>query len=338
MASRKKDVPTKKEVPTQMKLRHAVPLTRDSQGIYSLAWSPDGQELIVGFGNGAIQAVNPADGKPSRDIFSGGVSRQATTCLCFHPKDPSHLIAVGAEGIVAVYDTKTGKCKSTITEENTNLYTVDISADGGTYATAGSNRSIKIYDTRTNQVINVLEPADYVTSGKELKPIDGHTRRIFAVRFHPEERHIFVSGGWDDSIKIWDKRMASEARKVLTGPHICGPAIDIKSSKILTGSWVAKHALQIWDFRKSTPEKNIPFREDKDHGEFIYAARFCVSDIVVAGGSGTNSVQAINYKTDTALGEIKLHAHPVHVITTMFDGQNVAFGGGGGNLHIAYLL
>ncbi|XP_059495374.1 uncharacterized protein LOC125446485 isoform X2 [Stegostoma tigrinum] len=228
MASRKKDVPAKKEVPTQMKLRHAVPLTRDSQGIYSLAWSPDGQELIVGFGNGAIQAVNPANGKPSRDIFSGGVSRQATTCLCFHPKDPSHLITVGAEGIVAVYDTKTGKCKSTITEENTYLYTVDISADGSTYATAGSNRGIKIYDTRTNQVINILEPADYVTSGKELNPIDGHTRRIFAVRFHPEERHIFVSGGWDDSIKIWDKRMASEARKVLTGPHICGPAIDIK--------------------------------------------------------------------------------------------------------------
>ncbi|XP_041069453.1 uncharacterized WD repeat-containing protein all2124-like isoform X2 [Carcharodon carcharias] len=338
MSSHRTENLVKRQVPTQMKLRHEVSLTRDSQGIFSLALTPDGQELMVGFGNGAIQAVNPVDGKSLRDIFSGGVTRQATTALCFHPRDSSHLISVGAEGIVAVYNTKTGKCLSSITEENNQLYTVDVSSDGGTYATAGSNRGIRIYDAKTNQLINILEPADYVTSGKELKPADGHTRRIFAVRFHPEERHIFVSGGWDDSIKIWDKRMAKEARKVINGPHICGPAIDIKNSKILTGSWVARNALQIWDFRKSNVEKNIPFPADKDHGEFLYAARYCTSEIVIAGGSGTNSVQAINFKTDAVLGEIKLHQHPVHVVTTVMEGQQIAFAGGGGELHIAYLL
>ncbi|GCC43221.1 hypothetical protein chiPu_0027198, partial [Chiloscyllium punctatum] len=55
MAGAKKETLMKKEVPTEMKLRYAISLTRDSQGIYSLAMSPNGQELIVGFGNGAIQ-------------------------------------------------------------------------------------------------------------------------------------------------------------------------------------------------------------------------------------------------------------------------------------------
>ncbi|GCB82031.1 hypothetical protein scyTo_0022860, partial [Scyliorhinus torazame] len=91
------------------------------------------------------------DGKALRDIFSGGVSRQATTAMCFHPKENSHLIAVGAEGIVSVYNTKTGKCLANVTEESNQLYTMDISSDGSTFATAGSNRSIKIYDIRTNQ-------------------------------------------------------------------------------------------------------------------------------------------------------------------------------------------
>lgn len=336
MASRSRDS-VKREPPSQLKVRHAIPLTRDTQGIYSLALSGDGHQLIVGFGNGAIQAVDPDVGKPLRDLFSGGVSRQATTGLCFHPTDNSHLIAVGAEGTVAVYNTQTATCVTSFTEEENQLYAVDISADGSTFATAGRNRGIKIYDARNNQLINVLEPADYVTSGKELRPIDGHTRRIYALRFHPQERHIFVSGGWDDSIKIWDKRMASEARKVINGPHICGPGIDIKNNKILTGSWVARNALQIWDFRKTTPEKSVVFPSDLDHGEFIYSARYCTGDTVIAGGSGTNSAQAVNIKTDAVLGEIKLHQHPVHVVATTMDGHVVAVGGGRGNLHVGYL-
>jgi len=55
MSSQKKEHSVKKEVPTQLNLRHAVSLSRDSQGIYSLTLTLDGQELMVGFGNGAIQ-------------------------------------------------------------------------------------------------------------------------------------------------------------------------------------------------------------------------------------------------------------------------------------------
>ncbi|XP_059818838.1 uncharacterized protein LOC132390246 [Hypanus sabinus] len=326
-----------REQPSQLKVRHVVPLTRDTQSIYSLAISPDGRQLMVGFGNGAIQEVDLDGGKPVRDLYSGGVSRQATTGLCYHPSDSSRLFAVGADGTVGVYNTQTGVCVSSFTEEGNQLYAVDISADGLTFATAGRNRAIRVYDARHNQLINILEPADYVSSGKELRPADGHSRRVYALRFHPQERHIFVSGGWDDSIKVWDKRLPSEARKVINGPHICGPGIDIRNNKILTGSWVARDALQIWDFRKSSAEKNIPFPSDQDHGEFIYAARYCTGDTVIAGGSGTNSAQVINIRTDTVLGEIKLH-QPVHTVETVLDGRQIAVAGGRGNLHVAYLL
>lgn len=30
----------------------------------------------------------------------------------------------------------------------------------------------------------------------------GHSRRIFALRFHPQENHIFLTGGWDNSVKV----------------------------------------------------------------------------------------------------------------------------------------
>ena len=41
----------------------------------------------------------------------------------------------------------------------------------------------------------------------------------------------------------------------------------------------------------------IPFPHD-EHGEFLYVGRFCSgSDVIAAGGSGTNDLKIINRKT-----------------------------------------
>lgn len=42
----------------------------------------------------------------------------------------------------------------------------------------------------------------------------------------------------------------------------------------------------------------IPFPHD-EHGEFLYVGRFCSSsDVIAAGGSGTNDLKIINRKTE----------------------------------------
>jgi len=73
--------------------------------------------------------------------------------------------------------------------------------------------------------------------------------------------------------------------------------------KILTGSYVGKDALQIWNYSTdySTDRKNKPQVVEfpaGDKGPFLYAAQFCDNDVVVAGGSGTNSAMAINSETN----------------------------------------
>lgn len=73
--------------------------------------------------------------------------------------------------------------------------------------------------------------------------------------------------------------------------------------KILTGSHVGKDALQIWDYSTdySTDRSKKPQLVDFPGGEkgpFIYAAQFCDNDVVIAGGSGTNSAMAMNTETN----------------------------------------
>ena len=80
----------------------------------------------------------------------------------------------------------------------------------------------------------------------------------------------------------------------------------LQGNLILTASWVQSEALQLWDYRKAVLLKNLSFAV-KDRGQlaggsgdiitqgaYLYCCQFCTSSVVVAGGTGTNSVQAVN--------------------------------------------
>ena len=69
----------------------------------------------------------------------------------------------------------------------------------------------------------------------------------------------------------------------------------IQDNQILTASWLKEDALQLWDFGQGQLVKNIPFQvKQGEPGAYLYCGQFCSNSVVVAGGSGTKSVQAIN--------------------------------------------
>ncbi|XP_067829765.1 WD repeat-containing protein 38-like [Heptranchias perlo] len=256
--------------------------------------------------------------------------------MSYCPKHINFLVTAGADGIISVYNTESGRQVIGVKEEENEIHALDFCSDGSIYATAGRDRHIRLYDSRTSQITKVMEAPDFKNSD-DLTPMSGHSRRIFALRFHPDECHIFLTGGWDNSVKIWDKRMGKEARRFINGPHICGHAIDVEGDKILTGSWVAHDALKLWDFRSLRLEKTVPFPLSTGQSEFLYTAQFCNSEVVIAGGSGTHSAHAINHKTNQDLGGIVLGRNTVQAVDSILDGQLVAVAGVSGNLHIAAL-
>ncbi|XP_067882014.1 superkiller complex protein 8-like isoform X1 [Heterodontus francisci] len=324
------------EVYTELCVRQHVFLSKDSCGIYSVQFSPDAQHLAVGFGNGAIQVLNAETGEVSSELSVGHRTRQAITAMRYYPKHVNFLVTAGADGIISAYNTETERQVVGIKEEENEIHALDFCSDGSVYATAGKDRHIRLYDSRTSQIVKVFKAPDFKSSDN-LTLMSGHTRRIFALRFHPDECHVFLTGGWDNSIKIWDKRMEKEARRFINGPHICGHGIDVRGSRILTGAWVAHNALKLWDYRSLRLEKTIPFPLSIGQSEFLYTAQFCNSEVVIAGGSGTHSAHAINCKTNQDLGGIALGRNTVQAVDSILDGQLIAVAGVNGNLHIATL-
>ncbi|XP_058049347.1 uncharacterized protein LOC131203310 isoform X1 [Ahaetulla prasina] len=301
-----------------------VPLGREAHGVYSLCFGASDAQLAAGFGDGAVQVAGPGGGRPERGppppeltqlspqlvdaetgapgpcLRPGRRPRQAVTALGFHRAKPGLLLAAGADGVVVFYDLRAGSASASLTEEENEIHALDFCRDGSAFATAGKDRHIRLYDSHTHQLVHVVRAPDFM-AGDEFTPFSGHSRRIFALRFHPSELHLFLTGGWDNSVKVWDKRVPKGAQSVINGPHICGPGIDIKGEHILTASWVPHNALQLWDLRMSRLWQNVPFPGNPTQGEFLYSAQFCTEDVVVAGGSGTSGAGIIHTGTGQTL-------------------------------------
>ncbi|XP_058049348.1 ribosome biogenesis protein WDR12 homolog isoform X2 [Ahaetulla prasina] len=337
-----------------------VPLGREAHGVYSLCFGASDAQLAAGFGDGAVQVAGPGGGRPERGppppeltqlspqlvdaetgapgpcLRPGRRPRQAVTALGFHRAKPGLLLAAGADGVVVFYDLRAGSASASLTEEENEIHALDFCRDGSAFATAGKDRHIRLYDSHTHQLVHVVRAPDFM-AGDEFTPFSGHSRRIFALRFHPSELHLFLTGGWDNSVKVWDKRVPKGAQSVINGPHICGPGIDIKGEHILTASWVPHNALQLWDLRMSRLWQNVPFPGNPTQGEFLYSAQFCTEDVVVAGGSGTSGAGIIHTGTGQVIREVLLSNKPVHAVASASKGQPVAVAGAGGNLYLAEL-
>jgi hypothetical protein len=63
----------------------------------------------------------------------------------------------------------------------------------------------------------------------------------------------------------------------------------------MVSSYFSICIFQVWDYTSGKLIQDIPF-SGQDHGEFLYVGRFLSSDVVVAGGSGTNDVKIISRK------------------------------------------
>ena len=123
-----------------------------------------------------------------------------------------------------------GKCLHSRNDNPENhLYCLDYNSEGTLLAVAGRDQHVRIYDETTKSLL---------ISMKERGELPGHSNRIFSVRFNPLDSNILVSGGWDNTVQIYDIREKGPVESIY-GPHICGEAIDFKNDgySILTGSY-----------------------------------------------------------------------------------------------------
>ncbi len=110
------------------------------------------------------------------------------------------------------------------------------SPDGRWLATGGEENTVKIWDVQT---------------GRELRPLRGHTNDIYAVTISPDGRWI-ASGGEDSTVKVWDSRTGQLVRSFRGHRGIVtslafGLSPDGRRF-LVSGS--RDHTVKVWDLTK----------------------------------------------------------------------------------------
>lgn len=86
----------------------------------------------------------------------------------------------------------------------------------------------------------------------------GHSNRVFCVKFNKINPFCIASGGWDNTIQIYDIRAKGVVGSIY-GPHVCGDAIDFRNDgfTMMTGSYRQENALELWDLRNGQKFREI---------------------------------------------------------------------------------
>eukprot|EP00002_Diphylleia_rotans_P028207 TRINITY_DN568_c0_g1_i1.p1 TRINITY_DN568_c0_g1~~TRINITY_DN568_c0_g1_i1.p1 ORF type:complete len:350 (+),score=59.43 TRINITY_DN568_c0_g1_i1:100-1149(+) len=273
--------------------------------IFSIKYSPDGQYIAAACGDAVIRVYNTSTGRLAYSLTpTGKFSRLPVTNLRFRPANLSQktkniLLASYAEGIVRHWHVTSSKCLHTISEPDNNIYAIDYTSDALKFCSAGKDFKLRLYDESTKQLVSTL------TGGQNDTTV-GHANRVFSLKFHPKNENLIISGGWDDTIQVWDVRIDQAVRSIF-GPHICGDSVDAVGNEILSGSWRPDHQLQLWDFGTGKLIRDIPWAKSTDEPCLLYAAQFSHGndgELIAAAGSGSNEARIFDKKTATHLGTV----------------------------------
>jgi WD40 repeat protein len=313
--------------------------------IFCVRFSPDDLYLAAASGSGAIHIFNILTGKKAfmlGDAAVDGSSRSPTTQLRWRPQQAASktrnvLVSVGADGRITHWHASSGKCLHEIREPDNQLYCLDYAPDGSQFATAGKQREIRVYDEGTKKLAQKLKGGDSLNT-------PGHSNRVFALKYHPRDNSTVVTGGWDNTVQIWDLRRGHAVSAIL-GPHISGDALDISSDgkTLLTGSWRIERQLQLWDLRTERLLETLPWRHATAGMTFrqpcmLYTAQFSKHDgssLIVAGGSGSNEAKLFDRQAGGAIfGTVTAMSRACYTADFSHSGSMVAVAGGDGSVRV----
>jgi COMPASS component SWD3 len=298
----------------------------------------DNSLLLAGCGDGYLRTFNITNNKMVYELNTAGSEelKLPVTSLRFRPEtDPSKpkniVLCAGSGGVIQHWHITSGKLLNTIVEHENQVYALDYRNDSRIFATGGKDFKVRVYDEATRSLISTM-------GGGDGKRTAGHSNRVFALRFHPSDENIFLSGGWDNTVQIWDIR-ENHAVKRIYGPHICGDSLDIdKNGTVLTGSWRPNNQLQLWDFATTRLIEEVRYPVDPATNSKcnLYTAQFNNSSgsLIAAGGSGANEAKIITREGFKRVGGISGLEKSVYCLTFSSDSKQCAIGGGDGKIYI----
>ncbi len=321
--------------------------------IYCVRFSPDGKFLAAGCGDGAIRVFNSQNGSLAYTLQGGSNVTLPTTALRFRPvtaaaRTKNVFAAANASGVVQHWHMTSAKVLSSMEGDGNLVYALDYNDEGTKFITAGKDSVIRVYDEATKTLLLGMHHG----GGALTKVIPGHTNRIFSCKSMPGDENVIISGGWDNTVHIWDIRTGGAVR-VFHGPHICGDALDVAGSVIVTGSWRPENQLEEWDLLSGEKIRDVAWNHNTGTGIgtslastsnpcMLYATQFSKEGqgrYIAAGGSNCNEAKVFDrFNHNAIIGSLSGLPRGVFALDFSPDNRKIAVAAGDSCIRILEIV
>jgi len=268
-----------------------------TEGVAAL--SPDGRYIAIA----ASTSVSLREVETGRDLpFLMSNDTGAITALAFS-SNGKWLVAGGWGGGITIRDMSSGYSHAFAAHSGL-ITSIAISPDSHWFASASSDRTIKLWELDTIKSLNrvaadievskygavitkLSEQLDYGRTGKQRQTLLGHSQSVNSIA-------VALNGSWlasassDGSIRIWDVRSGREASILETHSS---PTYAITISP--DGRWIASagesKSIRLWDASRGQEIRSFP-----GHNEPVTTLKFSHDGNLLASGSQDRSVKLWN--------------------------------------------
>ncbi|WP_406316850.1 TIR domain-containing protein [Streptosporangium sp. NBC_01639] len=273
-----------------------------------IAYSPDGETVVIGSDDGGVLLCESGTGLPIRNLPG---HRGRVYAVTFSRS--GDLLATGAsDGTVRLWDPVTASASHVLTGHRDGVWPVVFGPTGRLIAAGGADGAVRIWDTAT---------------GLPYREFPGHLAPIYTAAFDAGGDTL-VTGDASGTVRMWDVR-TGELIRALTGQHGSVYRIAYDPGGTLLAAGDREGVVRIWD-----PRDGRVLHELTGHTGSVYALAFAPSGRLLATGDTDGEIRLWDPVSGASRGVRAGHRAAVYQVGFSPDGSVLASSDAGGAVHL----